>query len=118
MQAPTHIVDWMPTLCKLAGDSAKTKLNWDGMDIWPLIRSHARRARARTLYWKTPNAQAVRHGDWKLMVDEAQTVVGLYNVTADPYEEEDMAQRDPERVAALQRRLMQISADDRPRIKP
>lgn len=115
MQVPTHIVDWMPTLCTLGGGRPQPELKWDGKDIWPLIRSRARRGRLRTLYWKTPNAQALRHGDWKLLVDKQQQVMGLYNVTTDPYEENNMVQRYPERVEELKRRLLQVSAEDRER---
>jgi len=123
MLAPVHIVDWMPTFCKLAGHSPKTdlfdrlkaSLRWDGKDIWPLIQSRAARAKPRTLYWKTSGAQAIRHGDWKLIVDKQQRVVGLYDVVADPYEENDMAKRYPDRVNDLKRLLAEVSADDRER---
>ncbi len=111
--APVHIVDWMPTFCKLAGHSPKTDLKWDGKDIWPLIQSRAAHAKPRTLYWRTPSAQAIRHGDWKLIVDKQQRVVGLYDVVADPYEENDMAKRHPDRVNDLKQLLVKVSADDR-----
>ena len=113
MLAPVHVVDWMPTFCKLAGYSPKRDLKWDGEDIWPLIQARAAHAKPRTLYWKTPGAQAIRHGDWKLIVDKQQRVVGLYDVVADPYEENDMAQRYPDRVNALEQLLNRVSADDR-----
>jgi arylsulfatase A-like enzyme len=121
MLAPVHIVDWMPTFCKLARHSSETdlfdrlraSLKWDGEDIWPLIQSRAAHAAPRTLYWKTPGAQAIRRGDWKLIVDKQQTVVGLYDVVADPYEENDMAKRHPDRVNDLKRFLVKVSADDR-----
>ena len=113
MQAPVHIVDWMPTLCKLAGHSPRSDLNWDGKDIWPLIQSRATRAKARTLYWKTKSFQALCHDNWKLIVKNQQQLVGLYNVLVDPYEEKDVAQKHPERVEDLKRRLAQVAADDR-----
>ena len=115
MLAPVHIVDWMPTFCKLAGHSPKTDLRWDGQDIWPLIQIRAAHAKGRTLYWKTSGAQAIRHGDWKLIVDKQQRVVGLYDVVADPYEENDMAKRHPDRVNDLKQLLVEVSADDRER---
>jgi len=115
MLAPVHIVDWMPTFCKLAGHSPKIDLKWDGKDIWPLIQSRAAHAKPRTLYWRTPGAQAIRRGDWKLIVDKQQRVVGLYDVVADPYEENDMAKRHPNRVNDLEQLLVKVSADDRER---
>ncbi|MHC4582323.1 MAG: sulfatase/phosphatase domain-containing protein, partial [Planctomycetota bacterium] len=115
MLAPVHIVDWMPTFCRLAGYSAKRGLKWDGEDIWPLIESRAAHTKPRTLYWKTPGAQAIRQGDWKLIVDKQQRVVGLYDVVADPYEENNMAKRHPGRVSNLEQLLARVSADDRTR---
>ena len=113
MTAPVHIVDWMPTFCKLAGYSPNADPKWDGKDIWPLIRSRAAHSEPRTLYWRTPGAQAIRHGNWKLIVDKQQKATGLYDVVADPYEENNMIQRHPERVNKLKRLLAKVSADDR-----
>lgn len=113
MLAPVHVVDWMPTLCRLADYSPKSDLKWDGRDIWPLIRNRAAHAEPRTMYWKTPGAQAIRRGDWKLIVNRQQKVTGLYDVVADPYEENDMAQRCPDRVNELKRLLAEVEADDR-----
>lgn len=113
MDTPVHIVDWMPTLCKLAGYSSNTDAKWDGQDIWPLIQGRVDQAKPRTLYWRTPSAQAIRHGNWKLIVNKQQKVVGLYNVDADPYEENDVAQLHQDRIEALKQRLVEVSADDR-----
>jgi len=115
MLAPVHIVDWMPTFCRLAGYAEKRGLKWDGKDIWSLIQKRAAHAPPRPLYWKTPGAQAIRDGDWKLIVDKQQKVVGLYDVVADPYEENDMAERHPDRVRNLKQLLSKVSADDRTR---
>ena len=33
--APLHVVDWMPTLCSVAGcELTKPNLKWDGRNIW------------------------------------------------------------------------------------
>ena len=37
VNAPLHIVDWYPTLLKLAGVSLEQKLPLDGRDAWPAI---------------------------------------------------------------------------------
>ncbi|MHC4073982.1 MAG: sulfatase-like hydrolase/transferase [Planctomycetota bacterium] len=121
MLAPVHIVDWMPTFCKMAGyspdanpfDRLRASLKWDGKDIWPVIRSRAAHGEPRTLYWRTPGAQAIRQGDWKLIVDKQQKAIGLYDVVADPYEENNMVQRHSDRVNNLKRLLAKVSADDR-----
>ncbi len=34
---PTHVVDWMPTICALAGCKFEKDLRWDGINLWPLL---------------------------------------------------------------------------------
>ena len=113
LAAPVHIVDWMPTLCKLVGYFPETNLKWDGRDIWPLICGQTTLSEPRLLYWKTPNASAIRHDNWKLIVGKQKKDIKLYDVAADPYEEHNLAQRHTHRVNDLRRLLAEVSADDR-----
>jgi len=115
LAAPVHIVDWMPTLCKLAGYVPDPGLKWDGRDIWPLVCGQTAGGEPRTFYWKTPNASAIRHGHWKLIVGKQENDIELYDVAADPYEQHDLARQHPERVKDLRRLLAEVSADDRQR---
>ena len=38
---PMHMVDWYPTLIKLAGGSLEQKLPVDGLDVWPMLTQGA-----------------------------------------------------------------------------
>jgi len=119
--APVHIVDWMPTLCKLVSYRGEKELNWDGQDIWPLISGQILRPgsgrseyfKQRTFYWKTPSESAVRQGHWKLIVSRKPNMAELYNLTDDPYEQRDLAQQEPQRVNDLKLLLEQIAQEDR-----
>jgi len=111
--APVHIVDWMPTLCALAGYSPERDLKWDGRDIWPEIRDRADAAVPRSLYWKAPNFSAVRQGNWKLIAARKGDDVELYDLASDPYETKDLAREHPQRVAQLQVLLKKYAAGDR-----
>ncbi|MHC4680377.1 MAG: sulfatase-like hydrolase/transferase [Planctomycetota bacterium] len=113
LATPVHIVDWMPTLCGLAGYVPQKDLRWDGRDIWPSVSQGTAPIEPPLFYWKTPNASAVRRGDWKLIVNRREQEAELYNVTADPYEERDMAGQQPDRVNDLRRVLAEVSAHDR-----
>ena len=113
--APVHIVDWMPTLCGLAGCAPERDLHWDGADVWPLIAGGGRPAGPRTLYWKTPGAYALRHGDWKLVVDHKGEKPELYDLSSDPYETRDLTAEQPDRLGELRALLDRHTHDDRER---
>ncbi|MFH1715909.1 MAG: sulfatase-like hydrolase/transferase, partial [Planctomycetota bacterium] len=113
VNVPVHIVDWMPTLCSLVGYSPNRNLKWDGRDIWPFVRGEKAKAEPRSMYWKTPNASAVRFGDWKLVAAKKADDVQLFNLARDPYETEDLADKQPGKVKELKDLLSSISKDDR-----
>lgn len=113
IDVPVHIVDWMPTLCALAGHFPKRDLKWDGHNIWPFVSREITKAEPRPLYWKTPGFSGVRYGRWKLIAKKAGTEVQLYDIAQDPYETKDLAQQQPETVKKLKRLLAQLSRNDR-----
>ena len=65
---PLHIVDWYPTLLKLAGAKPEQKLAPDGRDLWPVLTAGAKSPHDAILLNTTPNNGAVRMGDWKLVM--------------------------------------------------
>ncbi len=111
--APAHIVDWLPTFCAVAGCATPESLAADGQNLWPGIRSHADSG-ARTLYWKTPNAQALRKDGWKLVLRKGHAAE-LYHIAEDPHEKADVAAANPGKVRELQSALDAVSAADRDR---
>ncbi|MEO6786994.1 MAG: sulfatase-like hydrolase/transferase [Chthoniobacteraceae bacterium] len=117
-----HISDWMPTFCALAGYTPERDLKWDGQNIWPQLTG-AEPPKPRTIYTAAPGyrAQALRDGDWKLIVPKAsakkamKTEAGapeLYDLANDPYETKNLAAAMPEKVAALRAKLAEISKSD------
>ena len=113
VDAPMHVVDWMPTLCGIAGYTPKTDLQWDGRDVLPLLKRDETAPGARTIYWKFSGGRsAVRSGDWKLIVHKGNREE-LFNIAEDPYEKKSMAQQYPDRVAELRALLSKSAALDR-----
>jgi arylsulfatase A-like enzyme len=118
---PMHAVDWMPTLCALAGAKPSGDLKWDGIDILTALRQSAKRMPARTIYSAAPGfrAQMVRHGDWKLIVTPADGKKGkaaqeeLFNLASDLSEAKNLATQMPDKVAEMKQRLAEISRRDR-----
>ena len=123
VNAPLHMVDWYPTLLTLAGVSPDQSLPLDGRDAWPAITAGAASPHDAILLNATPQAGAIRAGDWKLIVrapgapaendvseeqGKAATTTKykteLYNLATDPYEKHDLASANAGKVAELQSR--------------
>ncbi|MCP5110248.1 MAG: sulfatase-like hydrolase/transferase [bacterium] len=116
--APIQVVDWMPTLTRLAGYKPRGDMKWDGVDIWGILAGETEPA-ARVLYWEGPNGRshALRKGSWKLLTRQGQ--VELFNLAQDPYEQTDLAQSQPETVQKLKALLEQQQAlDDDAEVSP
>jgi len=119
---PLHVVDWFPTLTRLAKISASPKLPLDGKDIWPVLTAGARSPHDAILLCSTGGAKsgAIRMGDFKLLVgptektgEDVQPLDGkpveLYNVTADQGEKFNLAESNPDKVAELRARYDQLT---------
>ncbi|HOD83640.1 MAG: Arylsulfatase precursor [Planctomycetes bacterium ADurb.Bin126] len=108
--APLHVIDWMPTLCGLAGYKADKNLKWDGQDVLAVIRAQTRPPE-RTLYCKGPgNQAAVFRGAWKLIVGKKEPE--LYNLDDDMGEKTNLAEKQPDRVAELTKAYEDVKARD------
>ena len=99
----------------MAGHTPARDLQWDGHSIWPLITGEVTKPEARSLYWKTSKAYAVRRGDWKLLVNQDGKETQLFDLAADPYETRDLAGEQPKRVAQLKKLLEKFQSGDRER---
>jgi arylsulfatase A-like enzyme len=113
--SPMHAVDWFPTLTALVEARPPHDLAWDGQNMWPVITGQVSAPAPRTLYWPYHKGNAVRHGDWKLIVG-TEGNAELFNLADDPYEKHDLASREPARVAALRTRLETLQVADQKEI--
>ncbi|MDF1824701.1 MAG: sulfatase-like hydrolase/transferase [Verrucomicrobiales bacterium] len=91
----THSNDLFPTFQRIAGlDPAEG----DGIDLtFHLLKSED--LPNRNLYWRTRTHGAVRSGPWKLCA--TRNKAELYQLTDDPAESNDLADRYPEKVEEL-----------------
>ena len=105
---PLHIVDWYPTLVKLAGGKMDQKLPVDGLDIWPVLTQGAKSPHNSIPLSgceATPPEFALRMGDWKLVYRKYR--YELYNLATDIGEQHDLADEQPDKVKQLRARLDQ-----------
>lgn len=117
MDAPMHIVDWMPTLCGSVGVRLEEDLGLDGVSMWGAIAGGDGPAGERVLYWKTPGAYAVRVRDWKLVTDKNFGKAMLFDLAWDPLEKNDLAEEQTRRVAEMMEALKKIASGDCERIR-
>ena len=138
MDQPFHMVDWYPTLLKLAGARAEQPLRPDGRDVWGALADGKSLEVRPILLNTTPNAGAVRVGDWKLVVNGAggagmdgegaeepapqrrRRAVGvapgpeLFNLADDPYEKNNLASSRPDKLKELREALDKLAAQAAP----
>ena len=107
-------VDLLPTFSELAGEKLPADYKPDGesfakiFDNKPFIRS-------KSLYWEWRFPYkgndsyrqdswvtcAIRNGDWKLLADKGRKRVELYKISADPFEQNNLAKENPKMVGDL-----------------
>ena len=104
-------VDWLPTVCRLAGAEIPDAHSLDGEDVSDVMLGQSR-ARAKPLMWEwrfgiagelfhhSPML-AIREGGWKLLMNPDRSRVELYDVERDPSELSNVAQQEPELVEQL-----------------
>ncbi len=106
---PIHIVDWYPTLLKLAGASIEQKKPLDGLDIWGCITEGKSSPHPILLVNAEANRGAIRAGDWKLVLSRRGRKanqpmrVELFHLPDDPSEQNNLAEENPEKVAELRK---------------
>ena len=113
------MVDWYPTLCKLAGASLDQKHPVDGLDIWPVLTQGAKSPhQSIPLIGSRDGQYAIRVGDWKLLINPAEfksqaksEPVELYNLAQDIGEKNNLAASQPARVREMKARLDAIVAN-------
>lgn len=119
---PVAHIDVMPTLAAAAGAANPKGVAIDGVNILPLTRSGGNDSwNRKTLFWQNGHYQVVRHGDWKLQVNdrrEAGTKKWLYNLAQDPTEQNNVAQSNPDKLTQLSELLAAHQAESRGPLYP
>ena len=98
---PAVTFDWSASIIAAAG--AAIPARYEGIDVLPILEGRAAKVE-RTFFWRSaPNSnrtqQAVRQGDWKLVVDANHML--LFNVREDIGERKDMTSKRPDIVRRL-----------------
>jgi arylsulfatase A-like enzyme len=111
--AAMHVADWFPTIAAVAGYEPPRELDWDGVNQWPALTGAETSGQSRAIYIAMKNGRALLHGDWKLIARGAGRPE-LFDLAVDPYEKNNLAATEPQRVAELQKLLRDQRAKDDP----
>jgi arylsulfatase A-like enzyme len=96
-------MDLTATVLAATRTTAPASYRPDGIDLTPMLRGDTP-VRYRDVFWRIlppRNQRAVRSGNWKLLFDGAQVL--LFDLANDPGERNDLAARQPGKVATLKR---------------
>lgn len=109
-------VDFMPTVCRLAGVPMPAGHPADGEDMSDILFGRSR-PRAQPLMWewrfniaghvanRSPQL-AIRDGEWKLLLNPDRSRVELYDLSRDPMQVDNVADKHPEIVARLSEKVL------------
>ncbi|HPA44804.1 MAG TPA: arylsulfatase [bacterium] len=119
-----YFPDILPTLADLAGTESPKSI--DGLSILPSLLGQNRTGKSQSeheyLYWETDGCRALRMGNWKALQkydkEGKETDFELYDLSIDPAEQANLADKKPDIAENLGKILQTAHKDVRPQIEP
>lgn len=99
---PVSSLDVHATSVSAAGKHLIADWELDGVNLLPYLKGENNNRPHETLFWRSGNKFAVRHKDWKLVLERDNSEPQLFNLAQDIGETRNLADKEPEKVKELQ----------------
>ncbi|MEZ5737081.1 MAG: sulfatase-like hydrolase/transferase [Novosphingobium sp.] len=106
-------LDIFPTLVAAAGGTLPADRIYDGVDLAPFLSGEKPGSPHDELIWRRQPLFSIRKGDWKLWksTDPAKPFTMLFNLKDDLNERQNLADKNPEKVAELEAAIRDYAKD-------
>lgn len=101
-------LELVPTLLAVCGAQAPEGVELDGFDMLPVLQGETKSSR-KEMFWQRRNDKAARFENWKWL--ESAKGNGLYDLSTDLGEKNDLSKEKPEVVRMMRERFAQWRAD-------
>lgn len=118
---PVHHFDVFATAAAASGAELPTDRTIDGIDLLPFATGEARGVTHERLFWRSGASQTALVDGWKLNVSRPSGVdsrTWLFDLRADPTEQEDLSTTHPEQLTELEAALEAHNATQAPSMWP
>jgi len=116
---PVAHIDVMPTMAAAGAAPLPEGVPIDGQNLLPIASGRGTITRPNdSIFWQSGYYQVVRAGDWKLQVNGKQNKSWLFDLKNDSTEQENLATKNPKKLAELKALLAAHHKGRKPPLYP
>jgi len=101
------LMDMFATATNVAGCQLPSDRNFDGVNLIPFAQDNTLDPPHPYLFWRTDFNKAVRHGNWKLIWNDRDNQVFLYNLLTDPSELSNLSVSQHKKAEELKQKIVE-----------
>jgi len=111
---PVSLMDIFSTALSVSGSEIPVDRACDGVDLMPYLKGERSTLPHDALFWRTDFNKAVRSGPWKLIWNERDDQLFLYNLERDLPELDNQALSNPGKAEELKKMILEWEKEMKP----